>query len=409
MTCKKIEIFFKSFIFFFLFFSLINSNDQFELLIGTVDEQAVTSYELNQRIKILINTLQLDDNIENRDKVRESALDKLIEDKLKISEAKKLEISIQVEELESFLSQVFQFPVEKKKEFSKFLDQQGIDEDIVKEQAEAELLWNKIITQKFSGFISVSQLEIEEEKNVYEKNQGSVQFNFSEIIINKSNDDKKSLKKIQQIKELLSQNTNFSSVASKFSNSPSSLQGGSMGWMFSSQIENTTRKELEKISKGQISEIINTQNSYKIVRLNNKRIYGEKNKRNYTIMNFSSSKDNVNFINFMRNVRTCDQKFKNSEFSENVDFDKIERIEIDDFSDYIQNDISKRKIGEKTKIFNSVNKQFFFLVCNIFGGEIAQIDEKQIENNIYNRKIRQLSRTHLNKIKKLANINIGIE
>ena len=117
MTCKKIEIFFKSIIFFFLFFSLINSNDQFELLIGTVDEQAVTSYELNQRIKILINTLQLDDNIENRDKVRESALDKLIEDKLKISEAKKLEISIQVEELESFLSKVFQFPVEKKKDF----------------------------------------------------------------------------------------------------------------------------------------------------------------------------------------------------------------------------------------------------------------------------------------------------
>lgn len=409
MSYKKIEIFFKSFVFFLLFFSFLNSNDEFELLIGTVDEQAVTSYELNQRIKILINTLQLDDNIENRDKVRESALEKLIEDKLKISEAKKLEINIQDKEIESFLSQIFQFPVEKKNEFSKFLVQQGIDEDIVKEQAEAELLWNKIITQKFSGFISVSQLEIEEEKKLYEKNQGSIQYNFSEIIINKSDNYKKSLKKIQQIKELLSQNTNFSSIASKFSNSPSSLQGGSMGWMFSSQIENGTRKELEKISKGQISEIINTRNNYKIIRLNDKRIYGEKNKKNYTIMNFSSTKDNINFINFMKNVTDCDQEFKNSEFSEGVDFDKIERIEIDDFSDHIQNDISKRNTGEKTKIFNSANKQFFFLVCNIFGGEIAQIDERQIENDIYNRKIRQLSRTHINKIKKIANINIGIE
>ena len=96
-------------------FNHIKANDEFELLIGTVDEQAVTSYELNQRIKILINTLQLDDNIDNRDKVRTSVLDKLIEDKLKISEAKKLQLSIQDSELDIFLSNVFQFPIEKKK------------------------------------------------------------------------------------------------------------------------------------------------------------------------------------------------------------------------------------------------------------------------------------------------------
>ena len=115
MTCKIVKIFCKFIIFFIVTFNHIKANDEFELLIGTVDEQAVTSYELNQRIKILINTLQLDDNIDNRDKVRTSVLDKLIEDKLKISEAKKLQLSIQDSELDIFLSNVFQFPIEKKK------------------------------------------------------------------------------------------------------------------------------------------------------------------------------------------------------------------------------------------------------------------------------------------------------
>ena len=96
-----------------------------------------------------------------------------------------MEITISDSELDLFLSNVFKFPVEKKIEFSNFLNDQGIDEDIVREQARAELLWNKIINQRFAGFITVSELEINEEKKIYDNNIGTVQFNFSEILVNK--------------------------------------------------------------------------------------------------------------------------------------------------------------------------------------------------------------------------------
>lgn len=409
MTYKITNAISKLTIFLFFIANYVNANDEFELLIGTVDEQALTSYELNQRIKILINTLQLEDNIGNRDKVREIALEKLIEDKLKISEAKKLEITISDSELDLFLSNVFKFPVEKKIEFSNFLNDEGIDEDVVREQARAELLWNKIINQRFAGFITVSELEINEEKKIYDNNIGSVQFNFSEILVNKNESKKDALKKIQQIEQLLDQNTKFSSVASKFSDSPTRLQGGVLGWVFSSQLDNLTRESLENMLLGQTSKIIEMENNYKIIKLNNKRIYGQKKNKEYDIINFSSPKNNDNFIKFMNIITDCSQDFNSLEFSEKINFDKIEKIEISDFSDEIQKDMNEKTVGEKTKIFNKNNNQYFFLICNIFGTEIEKIDEKIIENNIYTRKIRQLSRTHLNKIKKIANINIGIE
>ena len=409
MTYKITTALSKLIIFLFFIVNYVNASDEFELLIGTVDEQALTSYELNQRIKILINTLQLEDNIGNRDKVRESALEKLIEDKLKISEAKKLEITISDSELDLFLSKVFKFPVEKKIEFSNFLNDQGIDEDIVREQARAELLWNKIINQRFAGFITVSELEINEEKKIYENNIGSMQFNFSEILVNKNESKKNALKKIQQIKQLLDQDTKFSTVASRFSDSPTRLQGGVLGWIFSSQLDNLTRVSLEDMLVGQTSKIIEMENNYKIIKLNNKRIYGQKGNKEYDIINFSSPKNNDNFIKFMNLITDCSQDFKSLEFSEKINFDKIEKIEISDFSDEIQKNLNQKTVGEKTKIFNKNNNQYFFLICNIFGTEIEKIDEKIIENNIYSRKIRQLSRTHLNKIKKIANINIGIE
>ena len=409
MTYKITTALSKLIIFLFFIVNYVNASDEFELLIGTVDEQALTSYELNQRIKILINTLQLEDNIGNRDKVRESALEKLIEDKLKISEAKKLEITISDSELDLFLSNIFKFPVEKKIEFSNFLNDQGIDEDIVREQARAELLWNKIINQRFAGFITVSELEINEEKKIYENNIGSMQFNFSEISVNKNESKKNALKKIQQIKQLLDQDTKFSTVASRFSDSPTRLQGGVLGWIFSSQLDNLTRVSLEDMLVGQTSKIIEMENNYKIIKLNNKRIYGQKGNKEYDIINFSSPKNNDNFIKFMNLITDCSQDFKSLEFSEKINFDKIEKIEISDFSNEIQKNLNQKTVGEKTKIFNKNNNQYFFLICNIFGTEIEKIDEKIIENNIYSRKIRQLSRTHLNKIKKIANINIGIE
>ena len=175
------------------------------------------------------------------------------------------------------------FQLKKKIEFSNFLNDQGIDEDIVREQARAELLWNKIINQRFAGFITVSELEINEEKKIYDNNIGSVQFNFSEILVNKDESKKDALKKIQQIKQLLDQDTKFSTVASRFSDSPTRLQGGVLGWVFSSQLDNLTRVSLENMLVGQTSKIIEMENNYKIIKLNNKRIYGQKGNKEYFI------------------------------------------------------------------------------------------------------------------------------
>ena len=74
-----------------------------------------------------------------------------------------MEITISDSELDLFLSNVFKFPVEKI-EFSNFLNDQGIDEDIVENKRGRNYYGTKIINQRFAGFITVSELEINEEK-----------------------------------------------------------------------------------------------------------------------------------------------------------------------------------------------------------------------------------------------------
>ena len=104
----KIKLIFISVILICLFKSThILSQQNFETIIGVVDGEAVTSYELSQRIKILLNTLKLEDTIENRDKVRTKVLQNLIDDKLKMIEAQKLEISVDDYELNNYVEAIF--------------------------------------------------------------------------------------------------------------------------------------------------------------------------------------------------------------------------------------------------------------------------------------------------------------
>ena len=67
----------------------IKSQDNFESIIGTVDSEPITTYDLSQKIKIMLNSMGLVDSIENRDSLRSRAVELIIEEKVKLIESKK--------------------------------------------------------------------------------------------------------------------------------------------------------------------------------------------------------------------------------------------------------------------------------------------------------------------------------
>ena len=59
------------------------SEEKYEGLIASVESEIVTTYDLSQRIKLALKSLNLDDTIVNRDTVRERVLELLILEKIK--------------------------------------------------------------------------------------------------------------------------------------------------------------------------------------------------------------------------------------------------------------------------------------------------------------------------------------
>ena len=63
--------------------SILFSQEKFEGLIASVNSEAITTFDLSERIKLVLKSLDLEDNIKNRDSIRERVLELLILEKIK--------------------------------------------------------------------------------------------------------------------------------------------------------------------------------------------------------------------------------------------------------------------------------------------------------------------------------------
>ena len=139
---------------FFLFSSGLSiADEKFEGLIVSVDSEAITTYDLSERIKLVLKSIKLEDNIKNRDSVRESFR---ITDfkKIKKLESKKFNIEISEDELKTFISQIYDFPVNEFDKFKIFLKQENIDIDVVKEQLKQNYFGKSLLDRNFHQKLS---------------------------------------------------------------------------------------------------------------------------------------------------------------------------------------------------------------------------------------------------------------
>ena len=204
---------------FFLFSSGLSiADEKFEGLIVSVDSEAITTYDLSERIKLVLKSIKLEDNIKNRDSVRDRVLELLILEKIKKLESKKFNIEISEDELKTFISQIYDFPVNEFDKFKIFLKQENIDIDVVKEQLEAELLWQKFTRQKFSSKIIINKNEVERLANNLKNKVGKIEYNYSEIFFKNltDNDWVNTKKRMEKVLLLLDSNSSFDLIAKKF-------------------------------------------------------------------------------------------------------------------------------------------------------------------------------------------------
>ena len=380
----------------FFFENNLLAQDKFEGMIVSIDKEIITTYDLSQRIKLALKSLNLEDSISNRDSVRERMLELLILEKIKKIEATNNDISHTEEELINFTSNIYNFSKDDFNGFKSFLENEGFDIDILLDQMSSELLWKKFLQKKIASKIIITEQEIQDSFNERTKNKGKYEFDYNEVLF--SNDSpgswKESKKKMEEFLKLLNKGITFEDLSKKF-NEVYTMESHNSKWILEDNIENKTRESLQKMK---IGEILNfrDKDGYRVIKLNKKRFYGSSNFK-YSFLKLSAL-DEEALKKIQKDEASCDmisETLKNG-----VELIKFENIMLDEMTKIFSENLQILDEGEMT---NTLEKEPEFMRLKLCKKEVdnkSAVSKTDIEKIIYTQKFNQMANTLISNLRK---------
>ena len=128
-----------------------------------------------------------------------------------------------------------------------------------------EILWARLMRRKVLADSYITQREIEDAIMRSKEDMKSPKYNVSEIVI-----PVKNAKNIDVLVDNIRRDGIFNMYAAQFSQSPSSANGGSLGWLKEGQLPSPLEAKVKKMKVGQVSAPIKYENNYYILKLDDK-------------------------------------------------------------------------------------------------------------------------------------------
>ena len=264
---KKIKV-----IFFILFFLLnTNANSTVIEIKVQIRDQIITNLDIENEINYLTFLNPKLKNL-NREKVLEIAKNSLITEIIKRDELKKFIDLDKENNLANIIENnlLLKKNIKTKIEFKNILIKRNLNYEQIKKKLLIEALWNQLIYKKYSNNLVINETDLRNKiKDQIENIRDKYEYNLSEIVFENQN-NKNLEKKINEINKSIIE-VGFENTANIFSISSSAKNGGLIGWINELQISKQIIEKIENLNELQISEPIKVNNSYIIIKINNKK------------------------------------------------------------------------------------------------------------------------------------------
>lgn len=234
-----------------------------------VNDEVISSLDVQSRMGLLFASTNIEDSDDNKKKLFPQILRSLIDEKLQMQEAKRLNITVTEGEVQAAIGRLAQQNNIPPENFAEMLQSRGLRYSDLITQIRSTIAWTKIVRQRFNTSAVVTEDEIEERLNQIKQNTSKPQYLLAEIFLPIESPDQEA--DVQALAEKLVMEVvngaNFASLAREFSQSASAEQGGDLGWVRADQLEQEVEQRLQNMTPNQISKALRLTDGYKIILL----------------------------------------------------------------------------------------------------------------------------------------------
>ena len=397
---------------FLIFFLIANFNENLksqdiQAIAVIVNDEVISRYDVNQRVRLILVTSGIPATEENIKRIEEQAIKALIDEKIQIQEAIKLEVPDSPDEINLMLDNIARGNQTTAEGILESITSQGVNSETLLNQIKSELLWNKIVRGRFGSYINISDEEV---NIIYDRtiqNINNSQYDISEIFIGfeDESEEKEAKELTEKLTEQLKNEIAFEPVAQQFSQAPSSGQGGFIGWVSEGQLDPDIISNIENLEIGSVSNPIKTVNGYYIIKLNGKSEEGGKNsmKNQYDLISVSFNiEDKIMAKDFSDNFISCKRLDSLLENYNQKEVNVIGKRLLQELPKELHKELLEKNAGNALSPRFSEENIDIILICDRKDDIGIQVNRDIIEDNIYSQKMGMMSRRHLRDLRRDA-------
>jgi peptidyl-prolyl cis-trans isomerase SurA len=242
---------------------------------AVVNDIVISSYDLDQRIKLAMVTSGQQPSPDLARRIHDQILRQLVDEMLQMLEAQKYNVKVQAADVDAALKRISQQNNITPEQINKMLDENGIARATLQQQLQADIAWQKLVQQRVAPRVSVSDDEVDAVLARMQESASSTQYLAAEIFIPVESPQQEAQAKqaIDNIRSQLQQGASFSGMARQFSKSSSAPGGGDLGWVTAADLPAPELAQaVVAMRPGSVSEPVRAAGGFYLIGLREKRM-----------------------------------------------------------------------------------------------------------------------------------------
>lgn len=239
---------------------------------AVVNDQLISTYDLQARLRLALFSSNLPDTQENRQRLLPQVLRQLVDERLQLQEAQRLGQTVSDKELSDAQATIERQNNLPPGTLPQHMAQGGVPFDTLRDQLRASISWGKIVRRQIRPQVEVGEEEVDDYLRDLRARGGRTEYDASEIFLSAEVFD--SVQAASQAADRLAQQARggaaFGALAQQFSQAPSAGNSGALGKVQEGQLDPRLEAALATMQPGEISDPIPVENGFYILQLNGK-------------------------------------------------------------------------------------------------------------------------------------------
>ncbi len=380
-----------------------------EAISAIVNEDLITTYDVRQRMLLIIASTGIQANDQNVKQIQDQALRSLIEENLQLQEAKKYKVEISDREVNAAIANIAKQNGATLEQFESNFSANGINLETLRQQMRADIAWRRIVNGRYGSRVRVSDDRIKETLSRIQANASKPQYLVSEIFIyaDNPNDVPQAQMAAARLLEEMKKGAPFPVVARQFSSAPSAAVGGDLGWMRSGELRPEVEAAIQNMQPGFVSDPVTVPGGVYLIAMRDKRD-GQAVIDRVTVKAIQLANNDSGSVRSLErvrpNLRDCnslDGGAKRIDGATVVDFGELA---LGDLTPQMRSRLETLPANQSTAVFTEDGVTQLIMMCSRRQEAVGLPSSQEVENRLYEQELSMIARRWLRDLKRDSTI-----